>query len=281
MPPFRPSRLDPRARRRRAARAHRLRDDVLPARDKPRSRHRGRGHRRRARGHEASAAPNGRGPDAPGAARPPGRRRRPLPQPLPPRPGAPGQKPFADVVKDAKEYDGLLKLYQKDERVWIESARPARQADLLQVEHQPGHRRGRIFGGAMNYPMGVAQVVVFHKVGQNIQLIAKNTKYTAKPGTPRRAPSRRASRTACSATAPIAAQPHPSRKSYSSRRRTRCCSPTCPAPPRSSSARTPAVRLRRAQLVVRQGHGAGDNVTLGSERALRAFAPRAAAAAAR
>ena len=35
---------------------------------------------------------------------------------------AQSQKAFADVIKEAKEYDGFLKLYQKDERFCIELA---------------------------------------------------------------------------------------------------------------------------------------------------------------
>src|SRR5262249_12357938 len=36
---------------------------------------------------------------------------------------APGQpKPFAEVIKDAKESPGLFPLWQKDEKVWIEIA---------------------------------------------------------------------------------------------------------------------------------------------------------------
>ena len=65
----------------------------------------------------------------------------------------------------------------------------------------------------MNYPMGVAQVVAFHKVGQNIQLIAKNTKYTAKEGTPEARAVAAGFSDSLLATAPVVAQPHPERKS--------------------------------------------------------------------
>jgi hypothetical protein len=128
---------------------------------------------------------------------------------------AQSQKPFAEVVKEAKEYDGMFKLYQKDEKLWIEVAPD--QLDkpfFFKSNINQGIGEGRIFGGAMTYPMGVAQVVVFHKVGQNMQLIAKNTKYTATPGTPEARAVAAGFSDSLLATAPITAQPHPTRKSY-------------------------------------------------------------------
>ena len=167
------------------------------------------------------ASPNGGDAHTPAAA-PPGAAR-------PPAPGtaaaaaaaaaaaqaAQGQKPFADVVKDAKEQDGLLRMYQKDDKVWIEiQPEQLDQPMFFKSAINQGIGEGRIFGGAMTYPMGVAQVVVFHKIGQNIQLIAKNTKYTAKPGTPEARAVAAGFSDSLLATAPIAAQPHPTRKSY-------------------------------------------------------------------
>ena len=37
-----------------------------------------------------------------------------------PQPGQP--RPFADVIKDAKETAGLFRLWQKDDKVWLEIA---------------------------------------------------------------------------------------------------------------------------------------------------------------
>ncbi len=162
----------------------------------------------------ASATPPA--PAAPGAARPP-------------TPGAPAvaaaaaaaapaaqsHKPVADVVKDAKETDGLLRLYQKEDRLWIEVAPEQLDQPLFFKSNiNQGIGEGRIFGGAMNYPFGVAQVVTFHKVGQNIQLIAKNTKYTAKEGSPEARAVAAGFSDSLLATAAIAAQPHPTRKSF-------------------------------------------------------------------
>jgi hypothetical protein len=151
-----------------------------------------------------------------------GTRRRAPPSPAtaarPPRraaaaQAAQSQKPFADVVKDAKEYDGLLRVWQKDERCGSSRARPARPAALLQVEHQPGHRRRPHLRRRDELSDGRRAGRRVPQGRQNIQLIAKNTKYTAKPGTPEARAVAAGSRTACSAAAPIAAQPHPTRKS--------------------------------------------------------------------
>ncbi len=107
-------------------------------------------------------------------------------------------KPFADVVKDAKESQGLFNLWQKDEKVWIE-LEPEQFDRPFFFKSAVNHGIGesRIFGGAMTYPIGLSQIVVFHKHGQTVQLIAKNVKYTAAPARRKPAQSRPGSPTAC------------------------------------------------------------------------------------
>ena len=165
--------------------------------------------------------------------------------------------------------------------MWIEVAPDQLDKPLFfksNINHGIGE--GRIFGGAMTYPVGVAQVVVFHKVGQNIQLIAKNTKYTATPGTPEARAVAAGFSDSLLATAPISSQPHPTRKSILDR-----CQRAAARRPagRRDAARanlSSAVRLRRAQLVHRHAHGRRRQRHAGGQRALRAGAPGAAAAAA-
>ena len=147
------------------------------------------------------ATGNGPHSDAPGA----------------PRPGMspmPYSRPFAEIVKDAKETGGLFNLWQKDDKVWLELAPD--QFDkpfFFKSAINQGIGEARIFGGAMNYPIGVAQVVVFHKHGQTVQLIAKNVKYTAKPGTPEARAVAAGFSDSLLAVAPIASQPSSERKS--------------------------------------------------------------------
>ncbi len=127
---------------------------------------------------------------------------------------AQSSKPFADVVKDAQESKGLFTLWRKDDKLWIE-------LDPDQFDHpfffksalNQGIGESRIFGGAMTYPIGIAQIVTFHKHGHNVQLIAKNVKYTAKAGTPEAHAVAAGFSDSLLAVAPIASQPHPERKS--------------------------------------------------------------------
>ncbi|HJU21376.1 MAG TPA: zinc-dependent metalloprotease [Casimicrobiaceae bacterium] len=123
-------------------------------------------------------------------------------------------KPFADVVKDAKKQTGLIDIWRKDDKVWLEIAPD--QFDkpfFFKSAVNQGIGEHRIFGGAMTWPIGVAQIVVFHKHGQNVQLIARNVKYTAKPGTPEARAVAAGFSDSLLAVAPIASQPSSDRKS--------------------------------------------------------------------
>ncbi len=123
-------------------------------------------------------------------------------------------KPFADVIKGAKESAGLFNLWQKEDKVWIEIA--PEQFDhpyFFKSALNQGIGEHRLFGGAMTYPVGVAQIVVFHKHGNTVQLIAKNEKYTARAGTPEARAVAAGFSDSLLATAPIASQPKPGGKS--------------------------------------------------------------------
>ena len=127
---------------------------------------------------------------------------------------AQSSKPFADVVKDARETKGLFTLWQKDDKVYVEL--DPDQFDrpfFFKSAINQGIGEGRLFGGAMTYPVGVSQIVVFHKHGQTVQLIAKNFKYTAKAGTPEAPAVAAGFSDSLLSVAPIASQPHPDKKS--------------------------------------------------------------------
>lgn len=108
----------------------------------------------------------------------------------------------------------MLRLYQKDDKVWIEIA-PEQfdQPYFLKSAINQGIGEARIFGGSMNYPFGVVQVVTFHKIGTTVQLIAKNTKYTAQAGTPEAYAVAAGFSDSLLASATVVSQPHPERKS--------------------------------------------------------------------
>ncbi|HEX6138095.1 MAG TPA: zinc-dependent metalloprotease, partial [Casimicrobiaceae bacterium] len=161
---------------------------------------------------EAQAG-NGQGGAAPGAARPAPATAAAAAAAVAAQ-AAQAAKPFAEVVKDAHESKGLFNLWQKDDKVWIEiEPEQFDQPFFFKSAVNQGIGENRIFGGAMTYPFGVAQIVVFHKHGQSVQLIAKNVHYTAKAGTPEARAVAAGFSDSLLAAAPIASQPQPERKS--------------------------------------------------------------------
>ena len=99
---------------------------------------------------------------APAAARPPA------------DPTAP--KPFADVIKEAKVQQGLFPLWRKDEKVWIEIPKAALNKPFLftvNIANSVGER------GLYASQMGMDHLVEFRRIGNQLQLIALNTKFRA------------------------------------------------------------------------------------------------------
>jgi Met-zincin/Domain of unknown function (DUF5117)/Domain of unknown function (DUF5118) len=122
--------------------------------------------------------------------------------------GAP--KPFAEVIKEAKEHKGLFTLYSKDEKVWLE-LQPEQLEKLyfLQVNLNQGLSSSylaarRMFKG---------EAVVFRKVGQSIQVIARNFRNMALAGTPQALAVAQNTSDSLVGSATIASAPHPTRKS--------------------------------------------------------------------
>jgi hypothetical protein len=87
---------------------------------------------------------------------------------------------FATVTKGAKEYDGLFKLYQKDDHLYME----IRPDQLNKPVLCPiAIARGAGLGG---YTLNFDEqwVLVFKRVGDKIQLIRRNVHFKANPGSP-------------------------------------------------------------------------------------------------
>ena len=96
-------------------------------------------------------------------------------------PPAAAPKPFKDVIKDAKEIAGLFTMYQKDEKVWL--AIKPEQLDQpfffsYNIPNSVGER------GLYASQMGGSEIAMFKKIGNQVQLIAKNHTFHAKAGTP-------------------------------------------------------------------------------------------------
>jgi len=120
------------------------------------------------------------------------------------------QKPFAEVVKDAKEQPGFFNVYSKDEKVWLE-IRPD-QIDrpfFLQANRTQGIGERDPFTS----PMLRSYIVEFHRLGNLVQLIARNTQFMANAGTPLARAVRESTSDSLLGAVPVASQPHPERKS--------------------------------------------------------------------
>lgn len=127
-----------------------------------------------------------------------------------PRPDAAAPKPFAEVIKDAKVTPGFFTLYQKDEKVWIE-VKPEQFDNALYF--QTNSTRGLGQSGIHSNSMLRGQLVEFHKLGNTVQLIAKNHSFTAKAGTPIATAVRESFTDSIVAVTTAASAPHPERKS--------------------------------------------------------------------
>jgi hypothetical protein len=119
-------------------------------------------------------------------------------------------RPFAELVRGAHHVPGFLGLYQKEEKVWIE-LRPDQfdKPYFMSVNMPNGIGERGIYGSQM----GLSQVVVFHRVGSLVQMIAKNTGYGARGGTPQALAVQQAFSDSLLAVAPVASAPHPQSRS--------------------------------------------------------------------
>ncbi len=152
----------------------------------------------------------------------------------PPRPAAPGagngspaaaaaaaaaaavaalgnQKPFAEVIKGAKETPGFYNIYERDDKIWIE-IQPEQfdQPFFFGMSMSSGLGEKWFFGGMM----GDSFVASFHRLSATqVQLIARNTEYFAKPNSPEARAVAEAFSDSLLSAAPVVSQPHPERKS--------------------------------------------------------------------
>jgi hypothetical protein len=131
---------------------------------------------------------------------------------------AAGQPPaFATVIKDAQRIEGgTFPVWRKDEKVWIELAEKDFGVPLFfSPKIASGIGEGPLLGGLMSSrsaAFGRPQLVEFRRVYQQIQLVARNTRYVARDGTPAARAVRSAFSPSLIGSAPLASQPHPERK---------------------------------------------------------------------
>ena len=96
----------------------------------------------------------------------------------------PKYPPFAKVTKDAKTYSGLFKLYEKDETLYAELGAGQLDKDfIVLISIAKGIGQTPLLGG-MSWGFGDDWVWQFRRVGEQIHLVRRNVRFTAKSGSP-------------------------------------------------------------------------------------------------
>jgi hypothetical protein len=134
----------------------------------------------------------------------------PAGSPAAPQAAQPGQpKPYKDVLKGAKAIPGFFTLHQKDEKVWIE-IRP----DQFDKPFFFSYNIPRSIGerGLYGSQMGDSNLAVFKKIGNQVQIIARNTEFFAPQGTPQAQFVSESFSDSLLASAAVASAPHPETK---------------------------------------------------------------------
>jgi Met-zincin/Domain of unknown function (DUF5117)/Domain of unknown function (DUF5118) len=133
-------------------------------------------------------------------------------------PSPPPPRPFADIVKDAKEDKGFFTTWHKDDKVWIEI--PENMWDrpfFFSVNVTNAIGDAGIFGNQMGGYLATGRgsyMASFRKFGtQGVQMIARNTSHAAADKSPAKAMIDRAFSDSLIGTAAIVSAPHPERKS--------------------------------------------------------------------
>ncbi len=118
-------------------------------------------------------------------------------------------RPFADVIKDAKEAPGLFPVWQKDDKVWLEVAPDQFGKPLLFTSNlSRGVGEQGVYGGMMLFD----QVVVLKRIGNTVQLIAKNYAFTGGDNAPMAQAVREGFTDSLLGNTTVVSQPHPERK---------------------------------------------------------------------
>ncbi len=118
-------------------------------------------------------------------------------------------KPFAEVIKDAKETPGLFRTWQKDEKVWIEIAPDQFRVPYLFTSNlSRGIGEKSVYGGMM---LG-DQIVEWKRIGNAVQLIAKNYAFTGGTNAPIAQGVKEGFTDSLLGATIVASQPHPERK---------------------------------------------------------------------
>lgn len=125
-----------------------------------------------------------------------------------PEPGAP--RPFADVIRGASVSQGFLPVWRKDEKVWIEIAQDRWNQPFLltiNVASSVGQR------GLYASQMGRSWMAQFRRIGNQVQLVARNTAFRADGDTALQIALTEGLSDSLLGATPVASAPHPERQS--------------------------------------------------------------------
>ncbi|MBS0207677.1 MAG: zinc-dependent metalloprotease [Planctomycetes bacterium] len=96
----------------------------------------------------------------------------------------PKYPPHAEVLKDFKAIDGLVKLYQKETKLYAELATSQLNKDFIVLTSiARGIGEAPLLGG-MTWGFGDDWLWQFRKVDDNIQVVRRNVRFRAAKGTP-------------------------------------------------------------------------------------------------
>ncbi|MBV1774687.1 zinc-dependent metalloprotease [Burkholderiaceae bacterium DAT-1] len=125
-------------------------------------------------------------------------------------PAANAKKSFHELTKGATRKDGLIPVWIKEEKVYLElTPDMIGKPFLFTVNRVQGIGEGGIYGGEM----GTSNVASFRKTGDRIQLIAHNLAYTAQANTPEAVEVKEGFSDSLLSAATVVSLPHPDSKS--------------------------------------------------------------------
>lgn len=126
-----------------------------------------------------------------------------------------GLPAFAQVIRDARKFDGPVTVWQKDEKVWLElGPQHWGKPYLLSPKIKTGIGEGYFLGGLMaSLGSGSgAQAVEFNRVHNQVRLVARNQMASAAADTPEARALEVTLSPSLLSSSPVASQPHPERK---------------------------------------------------------------------
>jgi hypothetical protein len=96
----------------------------------------------------------------------------------------PNLVPYADLTKDARTIEGLIRLHRKDDKLLAEIGSPLLDRDfIVLISIARGIGEGSLLGG-MSWGFGDDWIWQFRRVDDRIQIVRRNVRFTAAKGSP-------------------------------------------------------------------------------------------------